>query len=882
MQSSVSQMPTQMTGGTGGAAPATPSRPAVSGTIGRLESSASFATAAFQPGQMLSGRYRVIGLLGRGGMGEVYRADDLELSQAVSLKFLGRSLSDRPDMLERFRAEVRNARQVSHPNICRVYDIGEVGGQYFLSMEYVDGEDLATLLKRIGRLPRGKADEVARQLCAGLAAAHDRGVIHRDLKPSNVMIDGEGRVRITDFGLAVRTADGGTGDVVGTPAYMAPEQFDGRPATAQTDIYALGLILYEIYTGRRPLDAATWDGWKSQHSQVEPRSPGEVERDVEEPVARAILRCLEKDPARRPRSALQLAASLPGGDPVAAALAAGETPSPQMVAESGGEGALLPRAAWLLLGGFAAMLVALLALSPAADDLGLTPLTLGADVLEARAKDIVVKLGYTARPRDAESWLSRHYEPMRWRAEHELSTHWRHDYARMGPPLLLSWRQSPRLMAPATALRVSAEDPPQTVSGMVSAVVDGSGRLYAFSAIPPQVDSSAADAAPALAGEMFALAGLDSAAFHEVPPVWVPLPAYQTRREWLGSADWLPGVPLRVCAAWWRERPVAFAVRGPWSRPTRMETSRIVNQNPIAAVAVTLLGILMMVFGMATARGRLEGGRSDWRGGLRLAGVMVVLRLVRWAVYAHHTLDLGKEFDSFVIATSFGLLQAFIVFFLYLAVEPQVRRRTPELLIGWARVLQGKFADPRVGRDVLVGSLFGAAAVLVIFVVNALPAWLPFHAQTPVPPLMDAIQGGRVLLGAFLGMPSDVLVPAFSLFGLWFLLRMLLRRPLPAAIGLAVIMTLLALGAENQVLELPGALLQGVLMAWVIARFGPLALFASWIVRQLLIATPLPFAPTAPYAFQTVLCLGLLVVIIGMSFRVSLGGRPAFSLSLDE
>jgi len=246
MQSSVSQMPTQMTGGTGGAAPATPSRPAVSGTIGRLESSASFASAAFQPGQMLSGRYRVIGLLGRGGMGEVYRADDLELSQAVSLKFLGRSLSDRPDMLERFRAEVRNARQVSHPNICRVYDIGEVGGQYFLSMEYVDGEDLATLLKRIGRLPRGKADEVARQLCAGLAAAHDRGVIHRDLKPSNVMIDGEGRVRITDFGLAVRTADGGTGDVVGTPAYMAPEQFDGRPATAQTDIYALGLILYEI------------------------------------------------------------------------------------------------------------------------------------------------------------------------------------------------------------------------------------------------------------------------------------------------------------------------------------------------------------------------------------------------------------------------------------------------------------------------------------------------------------------------------------------------------------------------------------------------------------------------------------------------------------
>ena len=199
LQSSVSQMATELAGPQAPVTSATTARPVtapVTAPIGRLESSASFAGAAFQPGQMLSARYRVIGLLGRGGMGEVYRADDLELSQAVSLKFLGRALSERPDMLERFRAEVRNARQVSHPNICRVYDIGEVDGRYFLTMEFVDGEDLGTLLKRIGRLPRAKADEVARQLCAGLAAAHDRGVIHRDLKPSNVMIDGEGRVEI--------------------------------------------------------------------------------------------------------------------------------------------------------------------------------------------------------------------------------------------------------------------------------------------------------------------------------------------------------------------------------------------------------------------------------------------------------------------------------------------------------------------------------------------------------------------------------------------------------------------------------------------------------------------------------------------------------------
>ena len=136
-------------------------------------------------------------------------------------------------MADRFRAEVRNARQVSHPNVCRVYDIGEIEGRLFLSMEYVDGEDLATLLKRIGRLPPAKALEIARQLCAGLAAAHDKGVLHRDLKPSNIMLDGQGRARITDFGLAVRSDEPGEGRIIGTPAYMSPEQLAGRAATVE-------------------------------------------------------------------------------------------------------------------------------------------------------------------------------------------------------------------------------------------------------------------------------------------------------------------------------------------------------------------------------------------------------------------------------------------------------------------------------------------------------------------------------------------------------------------------------------------------------------------------------------------------------------------------
>lgn len=155
-------------------------------------SSSSFDEGRFPAGTLLAGRYRILGLLGRGGMGEVYRANDMKLGQPVALKFLPESTASNQQMLARLHAEVRIARQVSHPNVCRVYDISEVDGAVFFTMEYVDGEDLGSLLRRIGRLPADKGVEIARRLCAGLAAAHDKGVLHRDLKPANIMIDGRG------------------------------------------------------------------------------------------------------------------------------------------------------------------------------------------------------------------------------------------------------------------------------------------------------------------------------------------------------------------------------------------------------------------------------------------------------------------------------------------------------------------------------------------------------------------------------------------------------------------------------------------------------------------------------------------------------------------
>src|SRR6516165_8010890 len=235
----------------------------------------------FLPGRLIAGRYRIIALLGKGGMGEVYRADDLTLGQAVAMKFLPEEATSHEGMLERFKNEVRIARRVSHPNVCRVYDVGEVDGATFFTMEYVDGEDLASLLRRIGRLPQDKAVEIARQICAGLAAAHAKGVLHRDLKPANIMLDGRGQVVITDFGLA-GVADDIRGPEVrsGTPAYMAPEQLEGREVTMLSDVYALGLVLYEIFTGKRAF-AEKVAGMLHGHDNRTPSRPTSLVKDLD-------------------------------------------------------------------------------------------------------------------------------------------------------------------------------------------------------------------------------------------------------------------------------------------------------------------------------------------------------------------------------------------------------------------------------------------------------------------------------------------------------------------------------------------------------------------------------------------------------------------------
>ena len=344
---------------------------------------------------------------------------------------------------ERLFAEVRITRQLSHPNIYRVYDIGEVDGRHFLSMEYIDGEDLASLMKRIGHLSNEKALDIARQLVAGLTVAHERGVLHRDLKPANIMLDGHGRVRITDFGLAIAVGDESQAEeIAGTPAYMAPEQLAGKGATVRSDIYSLGLILYEIYTGKKTFTAKTLAELREQKETQTPRAPSEIREGIDPVVERVIQRCLEKDPNTRPASVAQLAQALPGGDPLAAAIAAGETPSPEMVAASGSKEGLRPPIAWGILAFIIVGLVAALVLKDQVSLHRRIPFDKSPGALVERSRLFLNELGFTEKFEDSaygfiqNSDLLRHIE-----ASDKSVNRWNS----LDSKAILFWyRQSPR------------------------------------------------------------------------------------------------------------------------------------------------------------------------------------------------------------------------------------------------------------------------------------------------------------------------------------------------------------------------------------------------------------------------------------------------------
>ena len=839
----------------------------------------------FLPGALIAERYRILGLLGRGGMGEVYRATDLRLSQQVALKFLPESTAADPDILARFNNEVRIARQVSHPNVCRVYDIGEVDGMPYISMEYVDGENLSALLRRIGRLPNDTAVEMARKLCAGLAAAHDKGVLHRDLKPANIMIDGRGQVLVTDFGLAgIASQIQGAEIRHGTPAYMAPEQLAGTEVTVCSDIYALGLVLYEMFTGKRAFEASSMAEMTKLRGETTPSLISHV-RDLDPAVERVVLRCLEKDPQKRPGSALAVAAGLPGGDPLAAALAAGETPSPEVVASATDREALRPVIALACTVAVVACLAAIPFLRSQSAWISKTPFENSPEALTQKARDIARTFGYPEKPVDSASGM--HYAADYLRDLSKAHGQSRSTLAHLGTgqpaPILFWYRTSPRDMLAGEFGNngvVTSDDPNLDVSGMVQVELDPQGRLVSFAAVPPQVDKSAASTKPIDGTALLTAAGLDPARFQAAQPNWVPLLSFDQRAAWTGT---YPGDtnPLRVEAASWHGKLVYFALISPWTLPDRMQRAEAALSQKVLLIILLSLLCVIVIGACLLARRNVHSGRADWRSAFRLAGVLLAMSMTAWALVAHHTPSFA-ELIVFLMGLSGNLLSAILIWLLYVALEPAVRRRWPQTIISWTRVLGGRLRDPVVGGHLLVGILFGVFSVLgseVVALLNLRADGVP--AQTV---LLGSFASVPRFASALVGMLPNSMLSALGVFFMLFVFRLIFRKEWLAAGFFVLFFTGIATLATDAGagITAPIRLAQYSVMLYVMLRFGLFPFVVGSCVAASLVLFPITSDFSAWYGGMAIFALLAVAALAGYAFYTALGGRPLFKAGFLE
>jgi serine/threonine-protein kinase len=819
-------------------------------------------------------------------MGEVYRADDLKLGQQIAIKFLPPQFANDKARLLRLADEVRVARQISHANVCRVYDIGEAAGEHFLTMEYIHGEDLATLLHRIGRLPKDKALQIARQLCAGLQAAHEQGMVHRDLKPANIMLDERGVARITDFGLARQADDAATGAREGTPAYMAPEQLLGGGASVRSDLYALGLVLYELFTGQRPWTAKSLAELARARDSTTPIEPSTLVDDLDPAVERVILRCLERAPRDRPVSAIAVAAALPGGDALAAALAAGDTPSPEAVAAAGAEIGIEPLTALLFLCAFFLLAAIATFLRAPHTMLARLPLPHSPDVLAAKARDTLERLGFDKQPEDTATGFAVDEDYVRWVQGQQTRNRWDGPVLTRPAAALRFWyRGSPRSLEPenffgtAGTGNVSRDDPPLSLSDMTLVELDTEGRLLSLAIVPPQVD----DAAPAPAEvdwtPLYAAAGLDPQRFKSVLPTWSPLFDVDARAAWEGSHAERPDVTLRLEAAGFRGRPVWFGIVGPWSRPARMRAAQVSPGEKAAQAASTVI-LCGIIFGaLLVARRSLRLGRGDRRGAGRLAAAIGGASLLSWAASADHVWT-SYEWGLLVMAVSWALFTAAVVWVLYIAAEPYVRRRWPQMLISWTRLLGGRPADPLVGRDLLIGALGGAALATVAALEPVLRARTALPAA-PSEPNTFGLSGLHHVAALLLGLASNAVFSALAVLFLLLVLRALLRRDSLASLAFVLIFLIGPfLATENKLIEVTINVGVWLIVLLVLRRAGLTATAATFACANCVLNGPARSDFTAWHSIGGTLGLLAASAVACYGFARAKAGRPLFRAGL--
>lgn len=673
-------------------------------------SSDSSIHGRFLPGSLVDNRYRIVSLAGRGGMGEVYRADDLKLGQTVALKFLPEGFANDRKRLDYFHQEVRLTRQISHPNVCRVYDIGEVDGQHFLSMEYIDGEDLRTLLRRIGRLPGDKGVEIAQQLCVGLVAAHEKGVLHRDLKPANIMIDGRGHVRITDFGLAKLLDDSEQKEIAGTPTYMAPEQLLKGETSQQSDIYSLGLILAEIFQGTPVYEkesvAELISHYQDRSSNSSVELPSSV--DVDPLVERVILACLQRNPEDRPSSARQISQALPGGDPLEAAIAAGTTPSPVLIANAEDKNKLSFKAGFV----FVCIIAISLGVSIVAGRKSKRMFETSPQLLSARCAEIIEELGYSDLPKNTRFGAAANEAMQKELTSRPIEQHdaWLEQHWK---PIFQFWRRwtDGEFMVEEHhgAFAASSKGPIKENTNEVTVVIDPQGSLLQLKVFGLEPITDDREQPKLDWDDVLALADLQLADATEVDLVTDP-PVFCTERM---AWEFGTGENKRMIQA--------GALRG---KCNYFETCGI-NEVKLNEQEVTWMSTIgMAIFSLAKltfvflALVNLRTSRADLGGALRASAFIFGLYFIQ------EVLSLRMKSPEFVRSIFIGLLEdrafghmighAFHICIIYLGIEPYVRKHWPRSLVGFTRLSGLRWTDPSVGQELLVGVSVGCLGLMAM------------------------------------------------------------------------------------------------------------------------------------------------------------------------
>jgi serine/threonine-protein kinase len=641
----------------------------------------------------------------------------------------------------------------------------------------------------------------------------------------------------------------------------------GTEVTVRSDIYALGLVLYELFTGKRAYEASSLMELMQMQQRAEPISICSVAKDLDPGVEKLILRCLDPNPAGRPPSALAVAAGL-GGDALAAALAAGETPSPELVAAAGEGEALRPRPALLWL---AAALAAIAVTGYLEANWSLeakVPLEASPDALARESRNMLKSFGYAAKPADTAYGLVYASRYLEYLQSHPAAARarWPNPAAGM-PPLIHFWyRESPAYLLPQLGFEsvASETDPPAIISGMVWMRTDPDGKLLLLEAVPPQREAPAPPGPPFDWSMLFRAAGLDLSRYQPAEPEWTPLAAWDTRAAWSGE-DTASGAKLRIETAAWRGRPVFFRIIGPWTTPERMEHGQTNQQ-----VAAILFIYVLLSAAIYIAWHNFRSGRGDRRGAFKLFALYFACMASARLIQGHHAPVLG-ETDLFWKAISLAAVNAAAIGVFYIALEPWVRRRWPQTMISWSRLTTKGIRDPRVGRDILYGAAMGG----VIGILKLLQIRLHGIAAPPSLPNLTALGGLRPLAAFALDSVNGALFDPMIVLFVLFLMRVALRKQWLAAGATVVLLTMMAIGSvAAPAIDIPAAAILQLLEVLVLLRFGVPAVIVAGVVSTYLLDVPMTLDFSSWYAAIGFLPLIGSALIAWFGFRTALAGRP--------